>query len=307
MNSLSNDAALAGNVFAIQRYCTHDGPGIRTTVFLKGCPLRCIWCHNPESQSFSSEISYREDVCLSCGSCVGICEAGCHRLENGKHILDRAKCFGCGKCVSVCPSSLETVGKKMTVDEVMENVMRDRAFYGENGGLTLSGGEPFAQSEFAIALLKKAKEEGITTCVETCGFCKPDVFSAALPYVDLFLYDYKETSPEKHSEYTGVDNSLILDNLSRLNEAGAKIVLRCPIIPGYNDTEAHFLGIAETAKNYGNVIRIELEPGHTIGEAKKRQLGYKMKNCEFDSPSTETVLSWIEFIGKNTTVKVKKS
>ena len=306
MSNPSNNP-IRGTVFAVQRYCTHDGPGIRTTVFLKGCPLHCAWCHNPESQSFGIEISYMVSSCLSCGACVSACPNGAQLFVEKKHYFDRLRCQKCGNCVSVCPSALDLFGKLMTVDEALKEVREDKPFYGTTGGLTLSGGEPFAQPAFALALLRQVKEEGIGTCVETCGSCNYEHLRASLPYVDTFLYDYKETNPEKHRGFTGVDNALILENLEKLDAAGAKIVLRCPIIPGYNDTMEHFSGIASRANRLKNIVRVDIEPGHTIGETKKEMLGLSGVMCRFEAPSQDTVATWMDMIQKLTSVTVKKA
>lgn len=308
MNSPLNDLfKVSGVIFNIQRCCLQDGPGIRTTLFLKGCPLRCEWCHNPESLSFFPEIGYTAASCLSCGACASVCPAGSHRMEEGRHIFDRTNCTACGRCVSVCPGALDFFGKRVTVEEAFREVRADMPFYGEKGGVTLSGGEPFAQPEFSLALLQKAKEEGIGTCVETSGYCKNEVLKRALPYVDIFLFDYKAATAEKHRQFTGQDNALILQNLSFLNSQKAKIILRCPIIPGYHDNEEHLLGIAAAANAFSSVVGIELEPGHTIGNSKIAQMGYDRKILSFDPPKEDRIAEMITFLKKHTGKEVRKA
>ena len=271
--------SVKGTVFNIQRFCVNDGPGIRTTVFLKGCPLSCVWCHNPESQRFEPEILFYKDKCTGCGRCKCVTAA------------DRDfVCFNGAK---------EICGKTVSANEVTAEVLKDKPFYeNSGGGMTLSGGEPLAQYDFSLKLLKKAKENGIHTAVETCGYAeKPKILEIA-KYVDLFLFDCKETDPDLHKEYTGVDNKIILENLKALSDAGSKIILRCPIIPGFNDRAEHFKGISETAENFIGIEHIEIEPFHPLGESKYSALGREV--ADIPVPSGKTVDKWIKQIGCGT-------
>ena len=274
-----------GMVFNIQRFCTNDGPGIRTVVFMKGCLLRCIWCHNPESQGFDSELMFYRHKCTGCGRCVGKAESD----------LDFV-CYHKAK---------EWCGKPMSSEKVLEEVLRDRLYYeNSGGGMTLSGGEPLAQFEYALEILRRAKEAGIHTAVETCGFLTGEKLERAAEFVDLFLYDIKETDPILHEKYTGASNELILQNLDLLDRLSKEVVLRCPIVPGCNDREEHYRKIAELANIHSNVIRIEVEPYHQLGEEKYVALG-REKPC-FAVFSDEQVEKIIEQIQQFTKVPVGK-
>lgn len=266
---------IKGTIFNIQRFCTQDGPGIRTTVFMKGCPLRCAWCHNPESHRVAPELLFSPEKCIGCGDCATACTVGCHRMLDGLHRFDRSACAGCGKCAeSCCTGALELCGRTATVDEVLGTVVRDAAFYkNTGGGMTLSGGEPLAQGEFTLALAKEAKARGLHVCIETCGHGKPELVRALAEYIDIFLLDCKLTDLELHKQYTGVDNRLILENLALLDELGAHIVLRCPILPDINLTDAHFDGLAALAKRFASIQQFDLEPYHPLGISKSERLG----------------------------------
>ena len=298
---------MEGLIFNIQKFCVNDGPGIRTTVFVKGCPIRCLWCHNPESQSGKKELSFDAAKCVLCRACEAVCENGCH-LFGESHKLLRDTCTACGKCAELACGCLEIVGKELSVEEIMKIVLRDKTFYAESGGgLTVSGGEPMLDYDFTFRLLKAAKEQGIHVCMETCGVAPTEKYLEIKDHVDIFLYDYKETDPELHKKYTGVSNDLILKNLGALNGAGAKMILRCPIIPGYNDRADHFEGIAKTANAFSNILEVNIEPYHPLGVSKNEKIGRESEIKDLSFPNDETVSEWIDTIQKMTEKKVCKS
>ena len=273
-----------GKIFNVQRFSTLDGPGIRTVVFLKGCPLNCAWCHNPESKDRANEIFYKKELCIGCKACADVCLSKGHTFSENMHYFNRTDCIACGKCAEVCFSNaLELCGENKTAEEIIDIVLRDKPFYAESGGgMTLSGGEPLMQYDFALSLLKLAKEKGINTAIETSGFSSRDL-TELNRFTDLWLYDIKVFPEEKHIKYTGVSNKIILNNLYLLDQIGAKIILRCPIIPDVNLNEQHFLELAKLSNSLNNVIAINLEPYHPLGLSKAEQLGKSQayKNDEF--------------------------
>jgi pyruvate formate lyase activating enzyme len=295
-------------VFDIQKFSIHDGPGIRTTVFLKGCPLKCLWCHNPESQQSEQEISFMPEKCIGCGWCFKNCPQKGHVMENGKHVLHRELCIRCGKCTEKCYAGANTIiGREMTVEEVIAEVLKDKPFYEtSNGGMTISGGEPMHQFKFTAALLAEAKKQGLHNCLETCGFTRFENLRKIMPAVDLFLYDLKETDPAKHQRYTGVSLQPILDNLFALDQAGAAICLRCPIVPGFNDFDEHFKAIATIANKMKNVLEINLMPYHPLGESKLNRLGKPSIIDGKTFADEKTVALWVKTVQDGTTVTVKK-
>lgn len=296
-----------GRVFNIQRYSVDDGCGIRTCVFLKGCPLACLWCHNIESQRFGPEIAFYTEKCIACGECMKVCERACHSLqaEHGlqQHCFNRTDCTVCGKCASVCPTeALEFTGKIMTVTEVMKTVRRDKPFYGKTGGMTVTGGEPMAQPDFTLALLQAAKSEGIGTSVETSGFGKDEDYLSILPYCDEILFDCKASS-EDHSILTGVPDTQILHILELLYVNKAKIRLRCPIVSGANLTESYIEKVIQLATKYPAITAIELLPYHSAGIVKADRLGIHRQQ-RFETPNEDTLRSIKEKLLSKTTQNV---
>lgn len=297
-----------GTIFNIQRFCINDGPGIRTTVFFKGCMLDCAWCHNPESKKSRPQLMLHAEKCIGCKECASVCPRGLHSFADGAHTIDRESCSACGSCADVCVGALELCGYERAVDEVMAEVIKDEAFYkNSGGGMTLSGGEPFMQHEFALELLKAAKERGLHTCIETCGYVDTKILEKFIPYVDIFLWDIKETDDERHKQYTGVSNAKILGNLALLNEKGASVVLRCPLIPGYNLRDEHLYAIGELAESLGCVTRVDVEPYHPLGSSKSQALGidYPLGDTGFVEDSE--VARIISLIRSKTTKEVKKA
>ena len=266
---------ITGRIFNIQHFCVDDGPGIRTTVFFKGCPLRCAWCHNPESLHSAPELQYHAHHCIGCGACVSVCPTGSHTLNAAGHALDRTACVACMRCADACRyEALEVTGREVTVKDILPELLCDRTFYETSGGgITLSGGEPTAQPQFAEVLLRACREAGLHTAMETSAYCAPDVLLRLCDCTDLFLVDWKCENDALHRQYTGVSNALIRENLARLCEIGARVILRCPLIPNVNLTREHFDGIAALANTYANIERIDLEPYHPMGVGKTAALG----------------------------------
>jgi len=270
----------SGIVFNIQRYSLHDGPGIRTVVFLKGCPLRCLWCSNPESQSPTPQLAYNKSKCLTiekCVRCIEICSAGAIKVGTENRIqVDREICNDCLLCTQACPSkALNVYGETMTVAKVISTAEEDGVFYSRSGGgLTLGGGEPLHQPDFAIGLLKEAKRRRINTAMETCGFCRWESLKAACEHLDTLLYDIKIMDPEKHRQYTGVSNEIILENFGRVRETfpNLPVQVRTPIVPGFNDSEEAVRPILEHIRDMSNVC-YEALPYHRMGSPKYEYIG----------------------------------
>jgi pyruvate formate lyase activating enzyme len=256
-----------GLIFDIKKYSIHDGPGIRTTVFFKGCPLSCWWCHNPESQARAVEMMVRDKRCIGCGACVETCPQQAITLNgHGAPVTNWEKCDACGDCAAVCyAEARQQVGRQMSVAEVLADIERDRAFYDESGGgVTFSGGEPLLQPDFLLALLRACRERDIHTALDTCGHARWPALDRVRPYVNLFLYDLKLMDEAKHRQVTGVSNRLILDNLQRLSQAGHAITVRIPVIPGVNDDDDSLRQIAAFLAGLPHLQGVELLPYHRI-------------------------------------------
>lgn len=267
-----------GIVFDIQRYSIHDGPGIRTIVFLKGCPLSCFWCSNPESQQLAPNIMFQQERCISCGKCLSACPTGALSTEH-PGTVDYQKCVGCGECANVCPTgALVLKGEKTRVEELVRILKKDAITYRKSGGgITLSGGEPLVQWEFSVELLKACKAQGWHTAMETAGFGSETAVEAVFPLVDLTLLDIKSTDSRVHKKYTGATNDVILSNAARITRL-SKTIVRVPTIPGVNAFDEEFVNIAQFAKTLHGVDTIHILPYHTYGENKYSMMGkeYKM-------------------------------
>ncbi len=294
-----------GKIFNFQKFSINDGPGIRTAVFFKGCPLNCLWCHNPEGLDSASEIEFDSRRCIFCGGCAVVCEKGCHILGD-EHIFNRDGCIKCGKCAEAClPGALNLVGGDYTAEEVIAKVLEDKIFYETSGGgVTFSGGEPFYQAEFLLECLRLAKENGLNTAIETSGLCREEDIAEAVKYTDYFLMDYKITGEEAHKRYTGVSQVRILSNMRRVSNLGGKIVLRCPIIPEVNDNDAHFRAIASLAEELNGIISVELEGYHALGIGKSERVG-KDRPFRAEPPTRARMEEIKDFIASMTGKPVK--
>ena len=302
------DDEMTGVVTDLLRCSLYDGPGVRTTVFLKGCTLMCAWCHNPEGIRPGIQLRYFKEKCTGCGRCAAVCPSGAHFLDgNGTHRVDFAACAVCGRCVGAClTGALVLAGTRMTAEEVIGQVKKDLPYYTTTGGgVTLSGGEPLAQSEFAARILQGCRAAGIHTAVETAGNVPWEAFERTLPVTDLYLFDYKLSSADAMKRYTCGRQERILKNLAGAakyyeREAGSHggkgkergIWLRCPVIPGINDTKEHFAAIRALKARYPAIRKAEIMPYHEMGKNKWEQLGMEYRLGETAVPDPETVKEW---------------
>ena len=290
-------------IFNKQKYNMYDGPGVRSLVFFKGCPLRCKWCSNPEGLERKYQIMFKPTTCVSCGSCVPVCPQKIHSISSsGEHIIDRSiDCIGCGQCVEACiPDALKIAGEQVPISELLEYVEQDRAFYDQSGGgVTLGGGEVTSQPEAAINLLQACKQEGLHTAIETCGYTKKETILRFAEYVDLFLFDLKHIDPDRHFELTGVRNEMILENLEELIMKRNHVKVRMPMLKGINDSEAEIRGVIEFLKpfrEFKNFEGIDLLPYHKLGVNKYVQLGmdYPIEgDPSLDDADLDRIEGWI--------------
>lgn len=287
-----------GVVFNIQHYSIHDGPGIRTTVFIKGCSLRCVWCQNPESQSFKPELFFNAEKCTGCRLCVKACPEGAIEIFRERSKTNRVICTGSGQCVEVCPNEARNLmGTYMTAKEVFEDVIEDEIFYQKSGGgVTLSGGDPVASPEFTISLLKLLKDTNIHTALDTCGYAGWETMEQILKYVDLVLFDFKHMDPDAHLKYTGVSNELILDNARRIHsDLNIPVLARVPLVPGYNDSDENIEATAEfIANELGTLTRVHLLPYHRLGEVKYERLEETDKTVLIEPPDEQHISKLIK-------------
>lgn len=281
----------SGTIINIQKYSIHDGPGIRTTVFLKGCPLKCWWCHNPESQSYKEEIMFFEERCTKCKVCEEKCQQQAIRINGSFPIVNQKKCILCGECANFCPNNArEYVGKNITVSDLMKEIQKDEIFYEESGGgVTFSGGEPMMQIDFLNEVLKSCKDMDIHTAVDTSGYTNWKNFNKIIDKVDLFLYDLKLMNNEKHLKYIGVPNNSILENLKKLSDIGANIFIRMPIIAGINDDNEHINESIKFLSNL-NIIQINLLPYHKMGMDKYKRLEIDYNLSGIEKPTDERMI-----------------
>lgn len=279
-----------GRIVDIKRLAVHDGPGIRTTIFMKGCPLRCRWCHNPESIDLMPEIGYFPRKCIGCGKCAAVCPEHAHLFIDGKHSFKRERCTGCGRCVDACPTeALERYGRKISVEDAVAAVLADLTFYKQSGGGgTVSGGEPLLQDKFCAELFHRLKKVGVHCAVDTSGAVPWSAFESVLPYTDMFLYDLKHTDDVRHKEQVGASNRTIIANLRRLAQCDIPVEVRIPVIPGFNDDDDSMIATGKLLGELDNIIGVRLLPYH-LAHSKYLSVGHAYTMLEIELPLPEQI------------------
>jgi len=292
-SSVQSELQLTGFVFDIKKYAIHDGPGIRTTVFFKGCPLHCQWCQNPESWDIHPELGFRIGRCIRCGKCVEVCTRQAITFTEDQPSTDPNKCNLCGECVDACVAGArEIIGQEITVGEVMTEVEKDVVFYDQSGGgVTFSGGEPLMQPEFLLALLNQCQKQGIHTAVDTSCYAEPQIIDQVADKTDLFLCDLKHMDSDIHKRFTGVGNNLILDNIKRLSQAGKEIIIRIPVIPGFNDDQPNIEATGKFAASLPCLSGIDILPYNRGGMEKSARLSAETKLMQTETPNDEKMNS----------------
>jgi len=294
-------AETSGIVFNIQRYSTHDGPGIRTTAFLKGCPLNCRWCANPESQRERPQVMLQNSKCIACGSCIEACPRKAIQVNDGRREIDWKSCTQCGTCADACPSGAITIeGQEYAPERLFDVLGKDSVFYeSSGGGVTFSGGEPLCQWKFVVEVAKLCKKAGISTCLDTTGYASWDVIEEVSRYIDLFLYDVKHTEAVAHKAMTGVDNGLIIENLRRLSPR-KRVWVRLPVIPGFNDSDSNMRAVGRLAEEV-DADRITLLPYHAYGAEKHDRIGREYGGTSIQTPSNEALEALKTLLGEYST------
>jgi pyruvate formate lyase activating enzyme len=287
---------MRGLVTNVQRFSIHDGPGIRTTVFLKGCPLSCFWCHNPEDRRTQQEVQWFPDRCIGCAACLEACPQDAQGLNEGVRVYRRERCDACGNCVAVCyADALLLSGRWWEPEELVDLLLRDREFYDQSGGgVTLSGGEPVLQHTFGLRVLELCRAAGLRTAIETAAYCSWEHLAGLLPWLDLVMLDVKHMDDAAHRAATGVPNRLILENARRLAESGVPLIIRTPVVPGVNDTPEAIGAVAEFIHNFPNLRYYELMPFHRMAGGKYRSLGLDYPAADLLPPSAERLQALAE-------------
>ena len=300
---------IKGIIFDLQKFALHDGPGIRTTVFLKGCELRCKWCCNPESQVKAPQLSFDLNKCTHCMDCVPVCKVGAlYKNEANKLGVNFELCTACGDCLEECtPDALKIYGWQADAQSIIDEVKKDKSYFeNSGGGITLSGGDAVFQPEFALEILKLARQNGIHTCLETSGHCTLETISELAKLTDLFLFDFKHFKDEDHKKHTEVSNRTLLANLEYLCHENKPLILRCPIVPGVNNNVQHFKAIADLSNKYAAIQSVEIMGFHDWGFHKYEQIGLKRPNIDSSTVPDDTVSGWVKAIQEFGCKKIKR-